>query len=338
MSYFRQLDEKAQALLDLARKDEKWLILINADPDALGSAMALKRMLSRRVAEVKIAHINEISRPDNLAMVQYLRIPTQRVTQELTSAADRFALVDSQPHHNPALEPYRYSIVLDHHPISKDKPVEADFVEIKPEYGANATLLTEYLYAMKIKPGKLLATALLYGIKTDTQSFEREFHDTDVKAFRFLTKHADQMALKKIVRSEYHMHWLNEFTKAFESMIIMGGGIYAYLGPVDNPDILVILADFFLRVHEITWTMLAGTHEGKLVIIFRGDGIRKDMGKWAKQLFDDVGFAGGHKAAARAEIDLETLKGKEPAEYLLRKLKQKSFKLCPLVSNKLQTL
>ena len=34
------------------------LILINADPDAIASAMAVKRLLWRKVAGVTISHIN----------------------------------------------------------------------------------------------------------------------------------------------------------------------------------------------------------------------------------------------------------------------------------------
>ncbi|MFO7717270.1 MAG: DHH family phosphoesterase [Desulfohalobium sp.] len=320
MSYFRRLNERVQALLGQLKKNDRWLILCVADPDALASAMALKRLLANRVQAVGLGMVNEISRPDNLAMVKYLRIPIQRVTPLMAAQYDKFALVDSQPHHSPAFADYTFSLVIDHHPESPEYPVNAVFSEIRPQYGANSTLMTEFLYNAGIKPGKLLATALLYGIKTDTQSFERNFHDADVKAFRYLSKYANHLLLRKIVRSEFRIEWLQYFSQAFRKMRVMGEGLTAYMGEVDSSDILVILADFFLRVHGISWTIVSGVNEGKLINVFRGDGLRRDMGKMAQQLFNDVGSAGGHKSMARAEVPMKNLGEHHPQQFIWERL------------------
>ena len=69
MAYFRKLTNKMDELLKVLNKEQRWLILINADPDALASTMALKRILSRRVEAVGIAQVNTITCPDNLAMM-----------------------------------------------------------------------------------------------------------------------------------------------------------------------------------------------------------------------------------------------------------------------------
>ena len=326
MTYFRKLEEKLDTLMKLLKKNQRWLILFVGDPDALASAMALKRILARRVESVGLAMVNEISRPDNLAMVRYLRIPVKRLTPPLAAQYDRFALVDSQPHHNPAFKDYKFSVVIDHHPKNKDFPVQADFQEIRPEYGSNSTILTEYMYNLGLRPGKLLATALLYGIKTDTQSFERNFCDADVKAFRYLSKFANHLLLRKIARSEFRIDWLKYFSQAFRKMHVLGEGLTVFMGKVDSPDILVILADFFLRVHGISWTIISGINENNLVAVFRGDGLRRDMGKFASTLFSDVGSAGGHKSMARAEIPLTKMGDKQPQQFILERLNKKK---CP---------
>ncbi len=54
--------------------DDNVLILINADPDSIASAMAVKRLLWHRVAGVTISNINIIKRPDNLAMIRLLGV------------------------------------------------------------------------------------------------------------------------------------------------------------------------------------------------------------------------------------------------------------------------
>ena len=57
--------EKLRRLQSQFAGEDQVLILINADPDAIASAIALKRLLWRKVAGVTIAHTNVITRPDN---------------------------------------------------------------------------------------------------------------------------------------------------------------------------------------------------------------------------------------------------------------------------------
>ncbi len=320
MAYFRHLEEQMKRMLALAVKGDRWLITINADPDSLASAMALRHILTRRGCTVGIGQVNEIKRLDNLAMVRYLNIPTHRLIPNLIAQYDRFALVDSQPHHHPEFEKLHYAIVIDHHPLVPEKPVKADYVDIKPEYGATCTILTEYLYTLKLRPPKLLATGLVFGIKSDTQGFERKFVDADIKAFQYLNKYADSALIKRIARSEYHLDWLRYFSRAFYTQRRIGQAIFAFVGRVENPDVLVIIADFFTRVHGIPWNAVAGIYLEKLVIIFRGDGRRKNMGQFASCLFGDIGSAGGHKDAARAEIELKHILDRDPEKYAADRL------------------
>jgi len=320
MAISKLTDEKLHTLQTLLSREERWLIVINADPDSMASAMALKSILSRKVLDIGIGHINEIKRPDNLAMIRYLRIPTRRLIPNLIAQYDRFALVDSQPHHHPDFAGLNFSVVIDHHPILADKPVTAPLTDIRPKYGSNCSILTEYVQRLGIRPAKLLATALLYGIKADTQSFQRRFVDADINAFKFLTKFADHALITRIVRSEFHLEWMRYFSRAFYNLRRIGSGLSAHLGKVQSPDILVVVADFFMRVHSISWDCVSGISGDTLVIIFRGDGIRKDMGKFAASLFAELGSAGGHKGAARAEIPLAALDGKDPELFVLKKL------------------
>ena len=107
----RKLSSRLTQLLELFNRNDDWLIVINADPDAMASAMALKRIMSHRTGKVTIARINEISRPDNLAMIRYLRIPMLPLTDKLKASYSHFAMVDSQPHHNPAFAGIPFSIL-----------------------------------------------------------------------------------------------------------------------------------------------------------------------------------------------------------------------------------
>ncbi len=318
MAYFRKIP-KLHELIDQCERESRWLIVINADPDAMASAMALKRILSHRVSEVDIVAINEVTRPDNLAMIRYTRLHMKRFTPELAAQYDRFALVDSQALHNPQFRDIPFSVVIDHHPLSEEVCASV-YCEIRPEYGATSTLLTEYLYNLKIRPGKLLATALQFGIKSDTASFERKFCDADLRAYHYLTRFADQPLLSRIVRSEFHRRWLSFFAKACESMHNAGSGQFVYIGEIENPDILVGIADFFMRVYEFRWVAVSGLYTGTVVVVFRGDGVTRDLGRMANAQFGDIGSAGGHKALARAEFPVAAANGKDLELFVYKRV------------------
>ncbi|SBW09388.1 DHH family protein [uncultured delta proteobacterium] len=299
MAYFRKVP-KIQEMLDRFSSKEDWLILVNADPDAMASAMALKRIMSRRVCEADIARINEITRPDNLAMVQSTHLHMSKFDPAMLSRYDRFAIVDSQPHHSPLFQNVAFSIIIDHHPLP-ETPAAAPYTDIRPDYGATSTLLTEYLYNLDIRPGKLLATALQYGIKSDTMNFTRKLCDADLRAFQFLARFSDQSMLSRISRSEFHRRWLPFFGMACDNLHAAGTGQFVFIGKVENPDILVVIADFLTRVYEFRWVAVSGVYGGTVVVIYRGDGSR-DIGRLASAQFSDIGSAGGHKALARAEF------------------------------------
>ncbi|HIU17214.1 MAG TPA: DHH family phosphoesterase [Candidatus Avidesulfovibrio excrementigallinarum] len=311
-------------LLDLLRREDSWLIVVNADPDAIASAMALKRLFARRTRTTDIARINEIQRPDNLAMIHDLRIPLLPWREDLCAAYQRFALVDSQPSHNERFQQIPFSIVIDHHPLDPSQPVTAAYTDIRPEMGATSTILTEYLRALDVRLGARLATALQYGIRTDTASFARKATAADLRAYQYLTRHADASALNRIMQSEYLRSWLKYFSRAFASLHSVGkNGGYSFLGEVETPDLLVVIADFFSRVHGLAWIAVAGVYRdanapdnAKIVVIFRGDG-RRDLGKFAHDRMNALGSAGGHRNMARAEFPLDVVeKGRQIEAYV----------------------
>ncbi|MBW2091298.1 MAG: DHH family phosphoesterase [Deltaproteobacteria bacterium] len=296
--------ERLQLLYEAVQVDDRLLVVISADPDAISSALALKRLLWRRVASVTIAHTNTIKRADNLAMVELLKIPLVPLRQVNPKTFTRRAIVDSQPPHYENLNELEFDLVIDHHPLCD---LHAPFIDVRPDYGATATIMTEYLRAAKIVPSRNLSTALFYGIKTDTNSFARQGQLEDMRAFRFLFPHANMNLINKIENSEMTRAMLKYFREALARFTILKGMAYVCLDQVDNSDTLVLLADFFMRVYEINQTLVAGVIKDHLIIIFRTAGIRKDAGKLLSRAFGRFGSAGGHRTVARAEIPVANL-------------------------------
>ena len=303
MAYFRVLSAQLAQLQALLVREESWAILITADPDALASAMALQRIIRSKVKSVTIARTNEITRPDNLAMIRYLNIPVVKWRPSMKKKIQRFALVDSQAHHNPAFAGLEFSVVIDHHPKTDD-PCSAPFQDIRPDYGSVSTMMTEYLYSAGIRPARLLATALQYGIRTDTATFGRGCTDVDLRAYHYLSRFGDATLMNRILRSEYMPEWLPYFSRAFETLRPCGRGSYVWLGKVDSSDILVVVADFFLKVHGLRWVAVCGVSAGRVIVVFRGGYGKMDLGAVASCVFPGIGGGGGHKTMARAEAAL----------------------------------
>lgn len=311
--------DKLKNFLGLFGHSENVLVVLYPDPDSMASALAVKRLLWKHVQRVVIAYIGEIQRLENQAMMELLRIPLVRISQVDLDYFQRKVLVDSQPHHYEAFGRLGYDAIIDHHPLVGE--VKASFVDIRPAYGATATILIEYLRAAGIKPSTNLATALLYAIKTDTANFERDATEQDVREFRYVFQFANMNLLRKIELSELRLSDLRYFRQALERMVVTKKGIFAHLGEVETPDLCVQIADFFMRVHGMKWTFVSGLYRGKLVVIIRNDGYRKDAGRLARRAFGPFGSAGGHRGAARAEVPLDALRemGMETSDQNIRK-------------------
>ncbi|MEE4603710.1 MAG: DHH family phosphoesterase [Desulfobacteraceae bacterium] len=302
MSFAKKYDR----LLKIVEASDTMGILINADPDSMASAMALKRIFWKKARRVMIYRVNSIKRADNRAFVKFLTVDQKHIRQLKRSAIRKWALLDSQPNHHRAFMDYQYNIIIDHHPITDH--VSADFLDIQEDYGANSSIMTEYLKAGKIKPSPKLATALFYGIKTDTHNFVRATIHHDMDAFKYLYRFTSMRMLSKIESAEMTRRMLSEYRRAMERLTFIKDIAFVHMERVDNPDLLVLIADFFMKIAEIRWSIVSGVYKDNLVVILRNASFYGDAGKKARQIFKRwKGSSGGHKNAARAEIPLENI-------------------------------
>ena len=318
--------EKYRQLLSVVDPADTMGILINADPDSMASALALKRLFWRRVKKIEIYHINSIQWADNLAFINHLKIEQQHIKHLKREKITKWAIVDSQPHHHDRFRHHRFDIIIDHHQLGPDS--KAQFVDIRSNFGANSTIMTAYIRAANIKPSPRLATALFYGIKTDTDNFARESCPDDIDAFRYLYRFANKNIIKKIETSEMTKQSLAIYRTAMDNLTFFKDIAFVHLGEMENPDFLVIISDFFMKLAEARWSIASGVCDEKLIIIFRNADFRYDAGRVARKLFGHwKGSAGGHRSAARVEIPLKEIfkKTKERSKldkFVLKNLKE----------------
>lgn len=282
---------------------ERVLILMQdePDPDAIASALALRAVLGRNKTVAPIATFGTITRPENRAMARILEIEVEQIKPRALEEYDRLAIVDAQPSFfEQALDDV--DLVIDHHP--EETPVRARLKDIRPSYGATATILIEYLRAIDAKLTQRLATALLYGIKADTQHLERGATRADMEAFAFVHAHANLSALRRIERPALPPEAFDLLGVAIARRHVAGGVVYSHLGPVAYPELVAQFADFFLQVEGVEWSVVSGVVGGELHVSVRNVGYVRAAGEVIREAFGDIGGAGGHRSMAKAVVRL----------------------------------
>ncbi len=209
------LERRLQQIRDALGDAEQILLLMHndPDPDALASGLALKRLLNEILPDkaVTLAHGGIIGRAENLSMAQaflpqVLRIPITEV-EETLARYDAVCLVDTQPGagnhllYSSGFPLDQVAVAIDHHPPRRSQ-IQAIFHDVRPEIGSCSTILCEYLAAAGIVPDTKLATALFYGIKSDTRGLSRHAGPLDAWAYMSLHRLIDMDLLGRIEQAQ----------------------------------------------------------------------------------------------------------------------------------------
>jgi len=288
---------------------ERVLILTHndPDPDAMASALALRNVLRRTKQTAILGCLQGVTRPENQRMVKLLDIGMEIIKPESVHDFDRVAMVDVQPHYFPGLVE-RCDLVIDHHP--EQPGYNAVFKDIRPDYGSTSTILTEHLRAVDVNISERTATAMLYAIKSDTLFFNRQANRVDLEAFSYLYPLADAALIRKMEGAEITMERLDYVLKAKQNGRMAEQVFCAFLGHSPREDFIPYVADFYLQLENVKWTIIAGVVNDSLIMSVRNIGYSRNAGEFVRRFFADIGSAGGHRAMAKAVVPLRAFREK----------------------------
>ncbi len=294
---------RVDRLLDLARNSESALITIygDPDPDAIGAAFGLASIWKTAGIQASIRYTGEVRRYQNKLLLNYLGQNIERLRDGEQEAADLIAVVDAQPGFWKS-DPPAATVIIDHHPRRED--TGAPYLDLREQYGSTCTILTEYLLAADIRISRKLATALSYGIKTDTSDLQRNTSPADIKHYEELQPKVDHHFISRLSRSQVPMRMLDDIAWGIQRRLIYRDMLLIHFGEISTPDVLVQVADLMLLTCGINWVVCAGKHDDVFTVVFRGDGHRQDVGARATMAFGRLGSAGGHRTMGRADIAL----------------------------------
>ena len=292
--------------LEEALKNTKRLMVLthdNPDPDSVSSAITLAYIVKNKFkipAMVKYGGI--VGRAENRAMIRVLGLKLGPLSENDFKPGVDFAVVDMQPRTGNSSFPRkkRPLIIIDHHVLRKQ--TKAEFIDVRTDYGATATILTEYLLASGLEISSKLATALSYGISSETQDLGREAREADIKAYLALFPKSNKKSLASIVHPKLPRDYFITLSRALHHSLIYKNAIATTLGEVKNPDFVPFIADFMLRTERINWSICVGRYKERLVVSIRTTNAKGRAGAFLRQLIGKRGTAGGHGMVAGGQV------------------------------------
>jgi len=300
----------------------------NPDPDAIAAAAGLREIANEiHGIACSVAHAGTVGRAENQALLKYLGLNTRSLEGLDLSRFDRLGMVDAQPGAgNVKFDPaVRLDVVIDHHPIRRETR-SARFTDIRRRYGATSTMLYEYLNAAQIEIPTRLATALAYGIRSDTQELGRESTRADLDAYLALYPLANTRALGRLVSAPLPHSYFAKLRLALDQAVVYGDRIVSNLGELDSPEMVAEAADLLLRAENVQWTMCLGVIDGWIHLSLRTGDRDRNAGKVARNLGGRRGFGGGHMALAAAQIPVPNGGAKRKTATMIKNLTRRFLK------------
>ena len=295
---------RLEKLHELIRGKRKVLIVTHnhPDPDALAAAFALKYLLQSKwkIGSI-IASSGIVGRAENRAMIRQLKIDLRPLSEINLKNFSRIALVDTQPGagNNSLPKSIIPDIVIDHHVPVRAKTRLAQFYDIRTDYGSTSTILAEYLRDAGIEEvDRKVATALLYGVRSDTRDLGRGVSAKDVDACMYFYNRVLWRLLSQIEHPEVPRDYLSILEKAIRNARIYKDVVTLDLGHVEHLEIIAEMADLMVRTEGVKWVLSLGEFVGDVYFSLRTKKRRGSADRIAQKMVTDLGTGGGHEMMA----------------------------------------
>jgi nanoRNase/pAp phosphatase (c-di-AMP/oligoRNAs hydrolase) len=353
-------------------RGEKQLVIIQdfPDPDALSSAWAYQLIAANYDISCDIVYGGTLSHQENITLVRLTALPAKKYVN--TSLQERdlsiyqgCVLVDSQGTNSQLYSVAKQAkipliVVVDHH--SKQGELEAEFVDLRPQTRATATIFTQYIQSGMLEFDTSneshiqCATALMHGLRSDTNRL-MQAKEEDFIAAAYLSRFYDSQLLNAVLQSARSRRVMNVIERALRNRIIKKNFSISGVGYLryDDRDAIPQAADFLVTEEDIHTAVVYGVvhnedDDKELVIgslrttkltLDPDEFIKETLGKDAQGRF----FGGGRYMAGGFEIPVGFLNGfNDNSEYTKLKwevfdtqLKQKLMRLVEPEDNVIST-
>ena len=239
------------------------------DPDALGSMMGLKWMLSKFGIASDLFYTGIISHPQNRSKVNLLDPELIGLDSYLDSNYGMKVSVDCIPENAGVPSgKFKFDVVIDHH---KDTPKNFDGLYINFKAGSACGTIYSIIEHMGLEfdeNDSRVATGMMVGITTDTEFLmSDDCSDYEFNAWSKLFPHRDPVLLKQIVNFERPKFWTESKALASsaatveDSVGVVGMGII----PSKHRDMIADMADEMVTWEDINTAIVFAIVDGNRI-------------------------------------------------------------------------
>ena len=281
----------------------------NPDADSIASGFAVYEYLKDHGKAARLIYCgsNVIRKSNLVTMVKELEIPIEHVKSMYgVEPAELLVTVDCQyGGGNVTKYPSQEAAVLDHHRVSGKLPVLS---EVRSNLGACSTLLWEMLRneGYSVNDNIPLATALYYGLYTDTGSLEEIFHPKDMELRD--EANIDIGLITKLRNSNLSIEELEiagaallrcDYNEKYRFAIVKTGQC--------DPNLLGIISDLVLEVDSIDVCLVFSVLPTGVKLSVRSCIEEIRANELAAKICNGIGSGGGHNVKAGGFLQMELL-------------------------------
>jgi nanoRNase/pAp phosphatase (c-di-AMP/oligoRNAs hydrolase) len=267
------------------------------DPDAIAASFGLQALLAEFGIATVIVYERKVAKANSLRMIDTFGIDMKPSSAVVTlGAEDWTVLVDVQKENANLTDLVTDEVAcIDHHADNGFQTYR--YKDVRSDYGSCSTIISEYWKEAGLTPPTNVATALIYGIRNDTDGLSRGIHLEDIEAYYRLYAHADMSRISELDNNSVQLSVLKDYSKAFDTVEVYGRT--GFLSLESNDDSLLGAAgDILLSVENVDVVVAYAIRDNGLKYSIRSIDANVDASALVRFLVRDYGIGGGHAAMA----------------------------------------
>ena len=180
---------------------------------------------------------------------------------------------------------------FDHHKTYE--AAEYLFSDIRPEVGACASMMADYMFRYNVDIDTKMATALLYGIKVDTANLTRGVSQLDLDVFYKLYYRADLAVIKEMESSILKPEDLKAYSHAINSIKTKDRTSFANVGYNCPEAVVAAVSDFIMMLDSTDNTVVYSVKDDGIKLSVR-TAVDINVGDITNRALRGIGSGGGH--------------------------------------------
>ncbi len=276
------------------------------DPDALASAYGIQVFLRAHGVDSTICYAGNIEKNSTKRMIEEFGIEAVHIDDlKDMSPSDYIVTIDAQKYNSNITDfPGDEVACIDHHPTIV--PCYYQYSDIRI-CGACSSIVAEYFKNSDVSLDENTATALLYGIRMDTDSFNRGVTGFDIEMFGFLHDIANNHKITSLYNSNMEIEDLYAYGEAIRNIKIFDNVGFARIS-FDCPDALIaMISDFILGLDVVELSVVYAARSGGYKFSVRNETDIYHAGIITQKALQGIGGGGGHFSMAGGFMTKEGL-------------------------------